>query len=95
MEVKSFGVHISNVAPGDSRPILQGRYHAPIIPGSAYEIPYGNTLKLWMSMSMVAAINEMAEAVYRVIQAKEPKIHYKVGVFYAEVFDRAEAYSSR
>jgi hypothetical protein len=39
--------------------------------------------------------NEMAEAVYRVIQAKEPKIHYKVGVFYAEVFDRAEAYSSR
>jgi hypothetical protein len=28
-------------------------------------------------------------------QAKEPKIHYKVGVFYAEVFDRAEAYSSR
>jgi hypothetical protein len=40
MEVKSFGVHISNVAPGDSRPILQGRYHAPIIPGSAYEIPY-------------------------------------------------------
>jgi hypothetical protein len=53
---KSFGVHISNVAPGDfATNIAAGRYHAPIIPGSAYEIPYGNTLKTWMSMSMVAA----------------------------------------
>jgi hypothetical protein len=32
-------------------------------------------------MSTVAAILMKCEAVYRVIQAKEPKIHYKVGVF--------------
>jgi hypothetical protein len=24
--------------------------------------------------------NEMAEAVYKIIQTKEPKVHYKVGV---------------
>jgi short-subunit dehydrogenase len=83
MEVKSFGVHISNVAPGDfATNIAAGRYHAPIIPGSAYEIPYGNTLKTMDEhVDGGSNPNEMAEAVYRVIQAKEPKIHYKVGVF--------------
>lgn len=83
MEVKSFGVHITNVAPGDfATNIAAGRYHAPVLVGSAYEIPYGNTLKTMDEhVDGGSNPNEMAEAVYSVIQAKEPRVHYKVGVF--------------
>lgn len=83
MEVKSFGIHITNVAPGDfATNIASGRFHAPLISGSAYEIPYGNTLKM-MDEHVDSGSNpdEMAEAVYNIIQAENPKIHYKVGAF--------------
>jgi short-subunit dehydrogenase len=83
MEVKSFGVHITNVAPGDfATNIAAGRYHAPVTAGSAYEVPYGNTLKMMDEhVDGGSNPNEMAEEIYKVIQAKEPKIHYKVGFF--------------
>src|SRR6478736_1316416 len=42
MEVKSFGINITNVAPGDfATNIAAGRFHAPLLKGSAFEIPYG------------------------------------------------------
>jgi NAD(P)-dependent dehydrogenase (short-subunit alcohol dehydrogenase family) len=83
MEVKSFGIQITNVAPGDfATNIASGRFHAPVIKDSAYEIPYGNTLKLMDShVHSGSNPNEMAEAVYKIIQNPNPKIHYKVGVF--------------
>ncbi len=83
MEVKPFGIQITNVAPGDfATNIASGRFHAPLIQGSAYEIPYGNTLKMMDEhVDGGSNPNEMAEAVYQIIQAKEPRIHYKVGVF--------------
>lgn len=83
MEVKSFGIHIANVAPGDfATNIASGRFHAPLIPGSAYEIPYGNTLKMMDShVNSGSNPNEMAEAIYAIMQNPKPKIHYKVGLF--------------
>jgi NAD(P)-dependent dehydrogenase (short-subunit alcohol dehydrogenase family) len=83
MEVKSFGIQITNVAPGDfATNIASGRYHAPLIQGSAYEIPYGNTLKMMDEhVDSGSNPNEMAEVVYKIIQTKEPRIHYKVGAF--------------
>jgi NAD(P)-dependent dehydrogenase (short-subunit alcohol dehydrogenase family) len=83
MEVKSFGIHIANVAPGDfATNIAAGRFHAPLIKGSAYEIPYGNTLKMMDEhVDSGSNPNEMAEAVFQIIQSSNPKIHYKVGVF--------------
>jgi NAD(P)-dependent dehydrogenase (short-subunit alcohol dehydrogenase family) len=83
MEVKSFGVHITNVAPGDfATNIASGRFHAPVIQGSAYENPYGNTLKTMDEhVNSGSNPNEMAEAIYKIIQNPNPKIHYKVGVF--------------
>lgn len=83
MEVKSFGINITNVAPGDfATNIASGRFHAPLIKGSAYEIPYGATLKM-MDEHVDSGSNpdEMAVAVYNIIQAKNPRIHYKVGAF--------------
>jgi NAD(P)-dependent dehydrogenase (short-subunit alcohol dehydrogenase family) len=83
MEVKSFGIKITNVAPGDfATNIASARYHAPVIKGSAYEVPYGNTLKAMNEhVDSGSNPNEMAEAVYKIIQTKEPRIHYKVGLF--------------
>jgi NAD(P)-dependent dehydrogenase (short-subunit alcohol dehydrogenase family) len=83
MEVKSFGIHITNVAPGDfATNIASGRFHAPVLKGSVYETSYGNTLKTMDEhVDSGSNPNEMAEAVYHIIQDREPKIHYKVGVF--------------
>jgi len=83
MEVKSFGIQITNVAPGDfATNIASGRFHAPLIKDSAYEIPYGNTLQLMDEhVDSGSNPNEMAEAVYEIIQNKNPRIHYKVGAF--------------
>ena len=70
MEVKAMGIQITNVAPGDfATNIASGRFHAPLIKGSAYEIPYGNTLKLMDEhVDSGSNPNEMAEAIYQIIQ---------------------------
>jgi NAD(P)-dependent dehydrogenase (short-subunit alcohol dehydrogenase family) len=83
MEVKSFGIQITNVAPGDfATNIAAGRYHAPVVKGSAYEVPYGNTLKEMDShVDSGSNPNEMAEAIFNIIQTDKPKVHYKVGAF--------------
>ena len=83
MEVKSFGIHITNVAPGDfATNIAAGRYHAPVIKGSAYEMTYGKSLKeMDNHVDSGSNPNEMARAIFAIIQNNNPKIHYKVGAF--------------
>ena len=83
MEVKSFGIHITNVAPGDfATNIASGRYHAPVKKGSAYEVSYGESLRTMDEhVDGGSNPNEMAEAVYNIIQTPNPNIHYKVGAF--------------
>ena len=82
MEVKSFGIHLTNVAPGDfATNIASGRFHAPLLNDSAYKIPYGNTLKM-IDEHVDSGSNpiEMALVIYKIIQTKAPKVHYKVGL---------------
>ncbi|WDF66580.1 SDR family oxidoreductase [Flavobacterium sp. KACC 22763] len=83
MEVKSFGIEITNVAPGDfATNIAAGRYHAPVIKNSAYEKVYGDVLATMNDhVDAGSNPNEMAEAVYKIIQTKKPNVHYKVGAF--------------
>jgi NAD(P)-dependent dehydrogenase (short-subunit alcohol dehydrogenase family) len=83
MEVKSFGIHITNVAPGDfATNIASGRYHAPVIKGSAYVVSYGESLRTMDEhVDGGSNPNQMAEAVYKIIQTKDPNVHYKVGAF--------------
>jgi NAD(P)-dependent dehydrogenase (short-subunit alcohol dehydrogenase family) len=83
MEVKSFGVQITNVAPGDfATNIAAGRFHAPVIKNSAYEKIYGEVLSTMNEhVDRGSNPNEMAEAVYQIILEKNPRIHYKVGAF--------------
>lgn len=83
MEVKAFGITITTIAPGDfATNIADGRYHAPLVKGSAYEAPYGITLDM-MNTHVDAGSNplEMAEAVYAVMKTPNPNVHYKVGAF--------------
>jgi NAD(P)-dependent dehydrogenase (short-subunit alcohol dehydrogenase family) len=83
MEVKSFGIDITNVAPGDfATNIAAGRYHAPLIAGSPYQVPYGQTLKMMDDhVDGGSNPNEMADAIYKIINTQKPKVHYKVGAF--------------
>ncbi|MDD2986054.1 MAG: short-chain dehydrogenase/reductase, partial [Flavobacterium sp.] len=83
MEVKAFGIEITNVAPGDfATNIASGRYHAPLNPDSPYQIPYGNTLKMMDEhVDSGSNPNEMAFAIHKIIETIKPNGHYKVGSF--------------
>lgn len=83
MEVKDFNIKMTNVAPGDfATNIAAGRYHAPVLNGSPYQKPYGNTLKLMDEhVNKGSDTKLMAEAVLKVMQTNNPKAHYKVGGF--------------
>jgi short-subunit dehydrogenase len=83
MEVKQFGIHITNVAPGDfATNIAASRYHAPLVKGSVYEKSYGTTLNMMDShVDSGSNPNEMAEAILKVINSSSPNVHYKVGAF--------------
>ena len=83
IEVKSFGIKIVTIAPGEfATEIASHRYHAPIIEGSVYKTAYENTLGM-MNSHMHSGDNpeDLAFAVFQIINDKNPKLHYKVGAF--------------
>ncbi|WP_432221161.1 SDR family oxidoreductase [Flavobacterium sp. TMP13] len=83
MEVKPFGIEVTNVAPGDfATNIAAGRFHAPVIKGSPYEKVYGETLaEMNTHVDSGSNPNEMAEGIYKIINTKKPNVHYKIGAF--------------
>ncbi|MBT8237647.1 MAG: SDR family oxidoreductase [Croceitalea sp.] len=82
MEIKDFGIHVTNLAPGDiATNIAAGRYHAPVLKNSPYAA-YERSLKMMdehVDGAMDASI--VAKKVLRIIQKKNPKVHYEVGDF--------------
>jgi short-subunit dehydrogenase len=83
MEVKDFNISMTNVAPGDfATNIAAGRYHAPVLKNSPYEKVYQNTLNV-MNEHVDSGKNPeiMAKVIYKIIETKNPKVHYKVGAF--------------
>ncbi|MCB0458878.1 MAG: SDR family oxidoreductase [Flavobacteriaceae bacterium] len=83
MEIKSFGIEVVNVAPGDfATNIAAGRYHTPVFENSPYKEKYAENLAL-MDTHVTSGKdpNVMADAVYKIIQTNKPKVHYKVGGF--------------
>ncbi len=83
MEVKDFNIQMTNVAPGDfATNIASGRYHSPVLDKSPYKSPYGNTLNLMNDhVDEGGDPIEMARVIFKIINTKRPKIHYKVGAF--------------
>lgn len=83
METKPFGIKVTSLAPGDfATNIAAGRYHAPVFEGSPYNKVYDKTLKM-INNDVDSAQDpiEVAKKVYQIIETKNPKVHYKVGVF--------------
>ncbi|ADV50941.1 SDR family oxidoreductase [Cellulophaga sp. E16_2] len=83
MEIKDFGVQMTNLAPGDfATNIASGRYHAPVIKDSPYEKPYRTTLDA-INNDVDSGGNPMqvAHKVFAIINKANPKVHYKVGDF--------------
>jgi len=82
MEVKPFGIEITNVAPGEfATNIADHRYHVPVSPASAYSA-YSKTIDV--INSQVGGGDDpikMGEAIYRIINTAKPNGHYKVGPF--------------
>jgi len=81
MEIKQFGINMTNIAPGDfATNIAAGRYHAPVIENSPYKNVYGETLKM-MNEHVDKGENPeiLAKLVYTIINEKNPKVRYKVG----------------
>lgn len=83
MELKGFNIKMTNVAPGDfATNIAAGRYHAPLLERSPYKKPYGDTLDLMNThVDNGSDPDIMAKAIYKIINTKNPKGHYKVGEF--------------
>ena len=83
MELKQFGIKATNVAPGDfATNIASGRYHTPVFADSAYKEIYQSNLDLMDNhVSGGSDPIEMAQAIYKIINSPNPKIHYKVGSF--------------
>ena len=87
MEVKKFGIEITNIAPGDfATNIAAGRYHTPVFEKSPYKKVYQKNLDL-----MDEHVNsggdpiEIAKKIYNIVKKPNPKIHYKVGSFLEEI----------
>ena len=83
MELKGFNIKMTNVAPGDfATNIAAGRYHAPLNEDSSYKKPYGDSLELMNDhVDGGSNPNMMANAIFNIINNRNPKIHYKVGEF--------------
>jgi len=87
MEVKGFGIEVTNIAPGDFvTNIASGRYHTPVFENSPYKENYQQNLNL-MNLHVDSGSNpdQMARAIYKIINTKKPKIHYKEGGFMEKV----------
>lgn len=83
MEVKEFGIQVTNVAPGDAATnIASGRYHTPAFEESAYKEKYQMNLDL-MDAHVDGGMDpiKMAKKIHKIINLKHPKVHYKVGGF--------------
>jgi NAD(P)-dependent dehydrogenase (short-subunit alcohol dehydrogenase family) len=83
METKDFGIHVTSLAPGDfATNIASGRYHAPVLQNSPYKESYNTTLTL-IDEDVDGGGNPLlvAQKVHKIINTKNPKVHYKVGSF--------------
>ena len=83
MEVKEFGIQVTNAAPGDvATNIAAGRYHTPVFEDSAYKEKYQANLDL-MDAHVDGGMDPMvmAKKIEQIMNSSSPRVHYKVGRF--------------
>lgn len=81
MEVKSFGIRVCSIAPGDyATDIATRRYHAPVLDDSPYQQSYQESLDTMDShVDSGGDPMEIARAIAKIIPLKNPKVHYRIG----------------
>ena len=81
METKEFGIRITDLAPGDfATNIATGRYHVSDSESNYSE--YARVLEtINTDVNTAQDPIEVAKKVYLIIKKKQPKVHYRVGVF--------------
>ena len=83
MEVKEFGIKITNVAPGDvATNIAKRRYYTPVFSNSPYEDIYKKNIEI-MDEHVEKGTDPivLARYLHKIILKSNPKLHYKVGYF--------------
>jgi short-subunit dehydrogenase len=83
MEVKEFGIKITNVAPGDVvTDIAKRRYYTPVYSNSPYKDMYKKNIEI-MDDHVEKGTNPivLAKYLHKIILKSDPKLHYKVGCF--------------
>jgi NAD(P)-dependent dehydrogenase (short-subunit alcohol dehydrogenase family) len=83
MEVKSFGIEVCTLAPGDyATDIASRRYHAPVVENSPYQKIYQASLDTMDEhVEEGNPPEEIAIAIANIIEKGNPKVHYQVGPF--------------
>lgn len=82
IETKDFGITITDIAPGDfATDIASRRYHAPVLEASAYKAYAQLLTSINADVDKGGDPMQVAEAVYTILQQKNPKIHNPVGSF--------------
>lgn len=83
LETKSFGIKFTTLAPGDfATNIASGRYHTPVYENSPYKEMYKNTLRaIDEDVDSGGDPIEVGKKIAKIISAKNPKPHYRVGSF--------------
>ena len=83
MEVRSFGVQITNLAPGDfATNIAAGRYTTLLENKSVYADNYQKSLDLMNAhVDQGEDPERMARRIEKILQDQKPRIHYKEGTF--------------
>jgi short-subunit dehydrogenase len=83
LETKQFGITVIDVAPGDfATNIAAGRYHTPLYDNSPYKKHYQKVLKqIDEEVDSGLQPKIMANAIYKIINKKNPRVRYRVGTF--------------
>ena len=81
IEIKQFGIKMTNIAPGDyATNIAAGRYHAPVLESSPYKDAYSNTLEMMNThVNQGNDPQELANVILKVIHKNTPRVRYKEG----------------
>ena len=83
MELNKFNIKVVNIAPGDFKTnIISRRINSPSVPKSSYEKDYVKSINSANShVNNALSPIIISKLVYKIINSKNPKIHYKVGTF--------------
>ena len=81
LELRPFGIKVTCLIPGDiNTNMAAGRYHAPVLTGSAYALNYNKLLKsINQDVDSGSSPNSIARCVCKLMNKSNPKPYYTAG----------------